>query len=179
MKNSKPDGATRATDAKPTFSQASRILAIIEEKVETREQLQKFQASGLLTDLLSADPDKIDRNEFRRTCGHPVSPWRILVGDPSWQMDHRLRRDGHYAESVTSMSTTIKEFRAGKFNLVLLHPWDDWSSKEKCDEIKRLDPNCKIVLFVSERGMYADHNADGQVMLGSGVDELYEWMKKQ
>jgi hypothetical protein len=171
------DGANHVTDAKLTFSQARRILEIIEEKVKTRDRLQAFQASGLLTDLLSVDPEKVDRNEFRKLLGLPVSPWRILVGDPSWGMEIDLMREGHYAKAVQCLSaygsTTMKDFKAGDFNLVILHPWEEPMSKQVCEEIKRLKPDCKIILMVSAGCNYSDHPYDGQCDLGSGdIDKV-------
>jgi hypothetical protein len=97
-------------------------------------------------------------------------------------MQKALMRDGHYAKAVRSMSaygsTTIEDFMADDFNLVILHPWEDSMSKQTCEEIKRLKPNCKIILMVTGDCTYDDEPHDATCELGSPDEELYEVMAK-
>jgi len=75
-------------------------------------------------------------------------------------------------------STTIEDFMADDFNLVILHPWEDSMSKQTCEEIKRLKPNCKIILMVTGDCTYDDEPHDATCELGSPDEELYEVMAK-
>jgi len=63
------------TDA--TFGQAVKILNLVEQKEMPCDQLQKLLGSGLLSDLLEANIDVIDRNAFRRLVG--LEPTNTLL----------------------------------------------------------------------------------------------------
>jgi len=52
-----------------TLKQAKKVLELVEETEIPLEQLQKLLASGLLSDLLKANLDEMNRHEFRRVCG--------------------------------------------------------------------------------------------------------------
>lgn len=57
-----------------TLKQAGKVLKLVEETEIPLEQLQKLLASGLLSDLLKANLDEVNRDEFRKVCGLiPVS----------------------------------------------------------------------------------------------------------
>ena len=57
-----------------TLKQAGKVLKLVEETEIPLEQLQKLLASGLLSDLLNANMDEINRDEFRKLCGlFPIS----------------------------------------------------------------------------------------------------------
>ena len=60
-----------------TLKQAGKVLKLVEETEIPLEQLQKLLASGLLSDLLKANLDEINRHEFRKLCG--------LVRFPVWK----------------------------------------------------------------------------------------------
>ena len=179
MKKGKSDGTTRTTDTKLTFSQARRVLGIVEEKVKTREQLQKFQMSGLLTDLLSADPDKIDRNEFRKACGLPVSSWRVLLGSGMWDAtEQALRNAGHYVETEY-WPKVADRFETGKFNIVILDWYSDEYSAEHAAELKRFNPDCKVFMGVDRFGQSeGDPNSDGEIDVLDVINGLQRLMSK-
>ncbi|MBU1160084.1 hypothetical protein KKD04_02805 [Patescibacteria group bacterium] len=52
-----------------TLKQAAKVLDLIGQKETPCEQLQKLIGSGLLSDLLDANVDSIDRNAFRQIIG--------------------------------------------------------------------------------------------------------------
>jgi hypothetical protein len=52
-----------------TLPQAVQVLDLIRAKEVPLEQLQNLLRSGLLSDLLDANVDRIDRDKFRRLCG--------------------------------------------------------------------------------------------------------------
>lgn len=54
---------------KATLEQAGKILKLVKETEIPLEQLQKLLASGLLSDLLKANIDEVDREVFRKVCG--------------------------------------------------------------------------------------------------------------
>ncbi|MDO8664011.1 MAG: hypothetical protein Q7K44_00445, partial [Candidatus Liptonbacteria bacterium] len=69
-----------------TLGQGIKMLTLIEQKETPCEQLQKLLASGLLSDLLDADVDGIDRDTFRRVIGlkpieHSFPLWKTIKLD--------------------------------------------------------------------------------------------------
>lgn len=158
-----------------TFLQAQAIIQVIAENVMTGAQAKKLLTSHLLADLLKADPDKIDRDEFRKVCGlevlpHPEpSPWRILVGVVmEWDVvADMLRNAGHYVVT-TGWSKVMQQFTADTFNIVLLDPWNDLNYRVHSAEIRRMNPNCKVFLLctLSSKLRHDDPNVDGELLLG-------------
>lgn len=65
------------TDA--TFEQAKHLLTLVSQKGTPREQLQKLNTSGLLADLLDANIDEVDRDDFRELLGLTPLELRITV----------------------------------------------------------------------------------------------------
>jgi hypothetical protein len=63
-----------------TLRQGNQVLNLILQQETPREQLQKLFASGLLSDLLSGDLDKVDRNHFRKILG-----LRPICSDPGME----------------------------------------------------------------------------------------------
>jgi len=62
-----------------TLKQAGKVLKLVEETEIPLEQLQKLLASGLLSDLLKANLDEINRHEFRKLCSLVRFPvWKII-----------------------------------------------------------------------------------------------------
>ncbi|HBR71598.1 MAG TPA: hypothetical protein DEA27_02180, partial [Candidatus Moranbacteria bacterium] len=68
-----------------TLKQAGKVLMLMENT--PCEQLQELLGSGLLSDLLSSDTKRINRDEFRKVCGlkplvfeSVVCPWREQDG---------------------------------------------------------------------------------------------------
>ena len=52
-----------------TLGQGIKMLTLIEQKETPCEQLQKILASWLLSDLLDANVDGVDRNAFQQVIG--------------------------------------------------------------------------------------------------------------
>ena len=52
-----------------TLAQGNQVLNLILQQQTPREQLQELLASGLLSDLLNANLDNVDRNHFRKILG--------------------------------------------------------------------------------------------------------------
>lgn len=78
-----------------TLKQAGKVLKLVEETEIPLEQLQKLLASGLLSDLLNANVDEMNRDEFRKLCG--LSP----VVFPIWKT----------IKIGTSLLRTAEDFR--------------------------------------------------------------------
>lgn len=54
---------------KATLKQANQVLNLISQKDPPSDQLQALFASGLLSDLLDANVDSVDRDKFRELIG--------------------------------------------------------------------------------------------------------------
>lgn len=52
-----------------TLRQASQVLSLLSKKGTSRGQVQKLFTSGFLSDLLDANLDNVDRDEFRKMLG--------------------------------------------------------------------------------------------------------------
>ena len=64
-----------------TLAQGAHILRLIEEKGVSKEQLNGLIKSGLLADLLDADPTSANRDDFRKLLGLGLlkfKTWRTL-----------------------------------------------------------------------------------------------------
>ncbi|MBI2024966.1 MAG: hypothetical protein HYT03_02695 [Candidatus Harrisonbacteria bacterium] len=53
-----------------TLAQGNQVLNLILQKQTPAKQLQDLLESGLLSDLLCANLQGVNREEFRRVCGH-------------------------------------------------------------------------------------------------------------
>ncbi len=62
-----------------TSGQLVKLTALLEQKGSNPERFQLFLESGVLADLLEADPAAIDREEFRKLIGLPPLVLRITV----------------------------------------------------------------------------------------------------
>lgn len=62
-----------------TSGQFVKFTSLLEQKGSNPERFQLFLGSGLLADLLEADPSAIDREEFRKLIGLPPLTLRITV----------------------------------------------------------------------------------------------------
>lgn len=69
-----------SADANPTSDQENHILTLIRQAGITRARLQLLINSGLLADLLGADPGRINRENFRHICGLPPDPYPVVTG---------------------------------------------------------------------------------------------------
>ena len=52
-----------------SWQQAANLLTLVSNKGIHAEQIQKLYSSGLLSDLLDADVDEVNRDEFRKVLG--------------------------------------------------------------------------------------------------------------
>jgi len=64
-----PQNKGGLTMKEATLKQAGKVLDLIRHKETSCEQLQKLLGSGLLSDLLDANIDTVDRNAFRQIIG--------------------------------------------------------------------------------------------------------------
>jgi len=62
-----------------TSGQLVKFTSLLEQKGSNPERFQLFLGSGVLADLLEADPSGIDREEFRKMIGLPPLVLRIIV----------------------------------------------------------------------------------------------------
>lgn len=77
-----------------TLKQARKVLDLIADKEVPEDQLQKLLESGLLADLLDANTEAVNREDFRRAIG--LKPrmrrtFRIKLGTGHWTADHFRR----------------------------------------------------------------------------------------
>ncbi|MBU2109432.1 hypothetical protein KKB71_00515 [Patescibacteria group bacterium] len=115
-----------------TLKQARKVLDLIGQKDTPCEQLQKLLGSGLLSDLLDANVDSVDRNTFRQTIGlkslnvyatihgftitinydHSVKD-SIKAGKYDWENDDITEK--HFPSQETgTMEVAIELFHFGK-----------------------------------------------------------------
>jgi len=79
-----------------TLRQAIKLLTLADQGEIGCEELQKFFASGLFTELLKADIDAVDRDIFRKLM-NGVRPANIYPLWIDFQQDiHELIKDGKY-----------------------------------------------------------------------------------
>lgn len=157
-----------------SFDQGRQVLKVFGEKVKTQAHLGALLSCGLLTDLLSADLTKIDRNNFRKVCGLSTSSWRVLLGNDKWIKPFKeLREAGHYVE-MESWQNLVERFRAGLFNIVVIDYRHDKDCLKHSREIKKLYPNCKIFYDGDFRHVCNDPNSDGDIDAVKIISEL-EW----
>ena len=64
-----------STDA--SWGQAANLLTLVSDKGTPAEQIQRLYSSGLLADLLDANVDEVNRDEFRKVLG--LGPVRKIV----------------------------------------------------------------------------------------------------
>ena len=78
-----------------TLNQAGKVLEVIGQKGIPREQLQKLLGSGLLSDLLDANVDSVDRDTFRQAIGlKPLGAHTTITRYPMLIDYDRLVEDG-------------------------------------------------------------------------------------
>lgn len=83
-----------------TFGQANHVLTLIGQKEVSKERLVALVDSGLLADLLDADPANINRDDFRKSLGLTPAEFRALVNrDLSLK---EMISAGHYDGGVNS-----------------------------------------------------------------------------
>lgn len=77
-----------------TLKQGKKVLSLLEDVPE--EQLQNLLQSGLLTDLLKANVEQVNRREFQKVCGlrSAISPTFRLI--PT--LDRDMRKEGWILE---------------------------------------------------------------------------------
>lgn len=80
-----------------SWQQAANLLTLVSNKGTPAEQIQKLYSSGLLADLLDANVDEVNRDEFRK----------VLGLDPVWKTD----KYGHILITVTGLGLTAEEWK--------------------------------------------------------------------
>ena len=114
-----------------TLNQAGKVLEVIGQKGIPREQLQKLLGSGLLSDLLDANVDSVDRDTFRQAIGlkplgaHTTITYPMLIdydrlvedgikaGKYDWKNDDIMSKNFPSQETGTR-EATVELFRYGK-----------------------------------------------------------------
>ena len=106
-----------------TFGQAVKILSMVEQKEVPRDQLQKLLGSGLLSDLLDADVDAIDRSVFRQAIGLvPLNVFNLTVDfnrsveDGIKAGKYDWKSDGITSEHFSSQETGMAEVAVELFH---------------------------------------------------------------
>jgi len=81
-----------STDA--SWKQAANLLTLVSNKGTPTGQIQKLYSSGLLADLLDANVDEVNRDEFRRVLGlGPVCKTVLFEKKPEPVLDTLIRVD--------------------------------------------------------------------------------------
>ena len=121
---------------KATLEQAGKILKLVKETEIPLEQLQKLLASGLLSDLLKANLDEVDRKAFRKVCG--LIPLKDLkIATASFNLGNFLWKE--VSEDRDERSVTLKEvdFANAKFVSCLNKDKNCIRGKEKLHRLKK------------------------------------------
>ena len=77
-----------------TFNQALQALTLISHKDPTLEVLNRLYQSGLLSDLIEADPSQVNRDEFRKLIG--LTPLELRITVDYAQSLEQMIADGNY-----------------------------------------------------------------------------------
>jgi len=151
-----------------TLKQAKKLLELAEET--PAEQLQKLLASGMFSDLLTANIDKVDREEFRMVCGLSAEDFKITPApfDPKsfigegWQ-DIVGERDERSAK------LTEVDFAKAKFVSCLEKGESSIKGEEKLRRLKETG-NIRLGATVS-MGLWQDYQSNGK---NSVLERLYQ-----
>ncbi len=89
----------------------------------------------------------------------------------------RLREAGYKVETEF-WPQVVERFKTGKYNVVILDNWYDDFCKEHAAEIKKLDPNCKVLVDVDRRGQSGnDPHFDGEISVSAPLSEIIDTIR--
>ncbi len=125
------------TDA--TLGQAAKILGLVEQKETSCDQLQRLLGSGLLSDLLEANVDTVDRDAFRRLVG--LKPLNIFTVTVNYDLNvEDAVKAGKYNwtnSDVTSKNFPSKRKGAAELEIILVHFNRDMGSDDVLRELDK------------------------------------------
>ena len=167
-----------------TLKQAGKVLTLMENT--PCEQLQELLGSGLLSDLLSSDTKRINRDEFRKMCGlEPLVPepvvrlWQEQDGvirftlpstdgttGPQW-ID-RLEGKGFRLSKWAKDVLNLKDFKptSGVINEIAVLKGMFWNDNKRitkniraeADSRKLTKPNAEVACLIRE--MFSDEEIE-------------------
>ena len=141
-----------STDA--SWGQAANLLTLVSDKGTPAEQIQRLYSSGLLADLLDANVDEVNRDEFRKVLG--LGPVRKIVSSekkPEPVPDTIVRVDRSirpvYPDWVkTVMHPELEPTGLVEYDLGAVDPWlHDGQKNGRCME------GHKLYEYLKENGM--------------------------
>lgn len=141
-----------STDA--SWGQAANLLTLVSNKGTPAEQIQKLYYSGLLADLLDANVDEVNRDEFRKVLG--LGPVRKIVSfekKPEPVLDTLIRvsrsiRPVYPDWVVTVMHPELEPTGPAEYDLATIDPWlHDGQKNGRCME------GHKLYEYLKENGM--------------------------
>lgn len=134
-----------------SWQQAANLLTLVGNKGTPSEQIQKLYNSGLLADLLDANVDKVNRDEFRKVLGLVALEPRAVANAatyPSYTVpvDYNLSLPdmitaGHYDDvndNITPERFPIQGSGKRQVTIALVHPGKEVESQPLIDEMDAL-----------------------------------------
>ena len=147
-----------------TLKQAGKVLKLMEET--SLEQLQEFLGSGLLSDLLRANIDQIDRQEFRKLCGLKD----LKIATASFDLENFLWKE--VSEDRDERSVTLKEVDFANVRFVFSLNEDENCIRGK-EKLHRLKTNNDIRLGATVfMGLWNDYLANEE-------NSVLEYLRKK
>jgi hypothetical protein len=125
------------TDA--TWEQAKHFLTFVSQKGTRGSQLQKLVVSGLLSDLLDANVDEVDRDAFRKLLGLTPVELHIVV-DYMMSLEAMIAA-GHYDwvnDNITSSRFPLKGDGRKDLAAEVIHFNRDISSDNAVADLNRM-----------------------------------------
>lgn len=124
-----------------TLAQGNQVLNLILQKKKSAEELQELFTSGLLSDLLDADPKSVKRREFQRflRLPHFVQVYEVTTID-SEIVEKIVREDGAYKSGGSACPEGItlpQRITGGKETILLLKLDREDFLQEDDEEIDR------------------------------------------
>jgi hypothetical protein len=104
------------------IGQAAKVLTLINQKRIPHDQLQALLDGGWLSDLLEANLDAMDRNEFRKLCGLKLGFESVMI-TPHMDLHGALAISRHHYDYVNP--DIEKRFIAAWYTHKL---WKHWPS---------------------------------------------------
>lgn len=134
-----------------SWQQAANLLTLVGNKGTPSEQIQKLYNSGLLADLLDANVDKVNRDEFRKVLGLVALEPRAVANAATYPsftvpVDYALSLPemitaGRYddvSNSITPERFPIQGIGKRETVIHLVHPGKEVESQPLIDEMDAL-----------------------------------------
>lgn len=161
---------------KSTLDQAKQVLNLFSQKNLSEEELQKLFSSGLLSDILDCDPEKVNRGHLQKllrgelAVSEPARRWREEDGviyfsvasdgttGPQWvtRLEKQNFQVGNYAKSILC-SSDFKPTTGVKYEIVVLKGMlfsdDNRITKKiraKAKKRKLTVPNAEVTCLIRE-----------------------------